>query len=216
MIQFDEKGLVPVVVQDELTGEVRMVAYANEEAIALTQATGKATFYSRSRQAIWEKGKTSGNSIDVSRVLVDCDEDCLLYLSRPHGPSCHTGESSCFFSDSAGERTNALPFVSRLEAVLESRKSSSSERSYTKSLYDRGAGVIGDKLREEADELARALESESDERVAQEAGDVMFHLLVGLRARGVTWATVLEVLESRMGRSGHAEKAGRTAPPSAK
>ena len=212
MIEFDERGLVPVVVQDELTGEVRMVAYANREAIDRTLATKRATFFSRSRGELWEKGKTSGNSIDVSRVLVDCDADCLIYVGKPRGPSCHTGARSCFFTDEEGKPAAAGPFMERLEATLEARKTSTGEASYTKSLYEKGAGAIGDKVREEADELARAIAGESDDRVAQEAGDLVFHLMVALRARGVPWRTVLSVLEGRMGQSGHAEKASRSKP----
>jgi phosphoribosyl-ATP pyrophosphohydrolase/phosphoribosyl-AMP cyclohydrolase len=210
VIHFDEKGIVPVVVQDELSGEVRMVAYANAEAVAKTRETGKATFYSRSRQELWEKGKTSGNAIAVSRILVDCDEDCLIYLATPLGPSCHTGQTSCFFRDVGGEPATAAPLLTRLEAIVEERKSSTTEKSYTKSLYEKGVGVIGDKVREEADELAVALESETDERVVQEAADVIFHLLVGLKARDIGWRRVLAVLASRNARSGLAEKASRT------
>src|SRR5271166_6123913 len=96
-IRFDASGLVPVIVQDELTGEVRMCAFATEEAVLATVETGRATFFSRSRGEIWEKGKTSGNTILVGRVLVDCDADCLIYAAEPQGPSCHTGEPTCFF-----------------------------------------------------------------------------------------------------------------------
>ncbi len=211
-MNFDDRGLVPVVVQDELTGEVRMVAWANEEAVRRTRERGRATFFSRSRDALWEKGETSGNTIEVGRVLVDCDEDTLIYAARPHGPSCHTGAESCFFremGDGGVREAEPVTLLGRLERVLESRKTSSGEASYTRSLYDGGAEKIGAKLREEADELARAVAGESDERVASEAADLLFHALVALRQRDVPLRDVLEVLSSRMGQSGHAEKASR-------
>ena len=208
-MKYDERGLVPVVVQDERTGEVRMVAYANEEALRRTRETGMATFFSRSRGALWEKGESSGNGIEVTRVLVDCDEDCVLYVGRARGPSCHTGAASCFFRDVDGAAAEPATILGRLEGILEARKASTSEASYTKSLYDGGPARIGAKLREEAGELADALAGETDERVASEAADLLFHALVALRSRGVGLEEVLSVLGSRFGMSGHAEKASR-------
>jgi phosphoribosyl-ATP pyrophosphohydrolase/phosphoribosyl-AMP cyclohydrolase len=209
-MKFDERGLVPVVVQDERTGEVRMVAYANEEALRRTRETGMATFFSRSRGALWEKGESSGNGIEVTRVLVDCDEDCVLYVGRPRGPSCHTGASTCFFRDVDGAAAEAATVLLRLEAILDARKSSTTEASYTKSLYDGGPARIGEKLREEASELAEAVANETDERVTAEAADLLFHAMVALRSRGVGVAEVLSVLGARFGTSGHTEKASRT------
>lgn len=208
-MKFDERGLVPVVVQDERTGEVRMVAYANEEALRRTRETGMATFYSRSRGALWEKGESSGNGIEVTRVLVDCDEDCVLYLGRPRGPSCHTGAATCFFRDVDGAPAEPATILARLEAVLEARKTSTTETSYTKSLYEGGAARIGEKLCEEAGELAAAVAGETDARVAAEAADLLFHALVALRSRGIPLAEVISVLGSRFQTSGHAEKASR-------
>lgn len=208
-IRFDAAGLVPVIVQDELTGDIRMMAWANAQALQATRETKRATFFSRSRNELWEKGKTSGNSIEVSQVVVDCDEDCVIYRAKAHGPSCHTGQTSCFFRDEAGEPASASPFMSSLDDVCEARKSASGEKSYTKSLYDRGPGVIGDKIREEAEELAQALECEADERVKAEAADVVFHVLVGLKSRGLGWRDVLEALAERTHQSGHTEKAAR-------
>ncbi len=213
-LRFEAGGLLPVVVQDSLTGEIRMLAYANAAAVRATLETGRATFFSRSRAALWEKGKTSGNALAVSRVLLDCDADALVYLASPAGPSCHTGAASCFFRtlDAEGEILDGAPpqpFLARLEATLEARKTSTAEKSYTKSLFTAGAPKIGAKLREEAGELADALASESDDRVASEAADVLFHLLVGLRHRGVALREVLAKLEAREGTSGHAEKASR-------
>jgi phosphoribosyl-ATP pyrophosphohydrolase/phosphoribosyl-AMP cyclohydrolase len=178
-------------------------------------ATRRATFYSRSRQALWVKGETSGHTLAVTRVVADCDADVLVLLVDPAGPSCHTGRSTCFFQDVEAadelvESTNqAVPFLSELEGVIRNRQESSAEKSYTRSLLDGGAAKISAKLSEEAAELGAALASESDERVASEAGDLLFHLLVGLRSRGVDFRAVLAQLSQRTGQSGHQEKASR-------
>jgi phosphoribosyl-ATP pyrophosphohydrolase/phosphoribosyl-AMP cyclohydrolase len=213
-LKFDAKGLIPAIVQDRLTGEIRMVAFATNEAVRRTIETGFATFWSRSRGELWQKGRMSGNEIRVERVLVDCDSDCIIYSGEPHGNSCHTGASSCFFQaldagtlGQANEQPQTL--FAQLEAVLESRKRATGESSYTRSLYDGGPAKIGGKIREEAGELAQALESESDERVVSEAADVLYHALVGLRARGIAFRSVLAELARRLGTSGHAEKASR-------
>lgn len=230
-IQFDADGLVPVIVQDRLTGEIRMLAYATLEAIRRTQQTGRATFWSRSRRELWEKGLTSGNAVRVTRVLVDCDADCLIYSSEPEGHSCHTGARSCFFRalESApaldsrpeggglpkaepldtAEEPEPQTLLRKLEVELEARKRSTAGKSYTKSLYDGGAPRIGAKIREEAGELADALGTESDPRVVSEAADVIYHLLVGLRWRGIGLPRVVAELARRFGRSGHEEKAAR-------
>lgn len=194
-----------------------MVAFASLEAVRATLATGRATFWSRSRGELWEKGRTSGNSIAVKRVLVDCDSDCLIYAAEPRGPSCHTGAPTCFFqmldASQGGELTQKSEqpqtILATVEAILESRKQSSSEKSYTKSLYNGGGAVIGAKLREEAGELASAVESEADERVVSEAADVLYHLMVALRWRAIGFRDVLAALDARMGTSGHEEKARR-------
>jgi phosphoribosyl-ATP pyrophosphohydrolase/phosphoribosyl-AMP cyclohydrolase len=216
--KFDDRGLMPAVVQDFLTGQVRMCAFVNREAIERTLSTGRATFFSRSRGALWEKGETSGNALHVRELYVDCDADTLLILADPVGPSCHTGKPSCFFRRvdgraSVDEAVPATAFLHRLEAEIESRRASTSEKSYTKSLLDAGPAKIGDKVREEADEFARAIAGESDERVASEAADVVYHLMVGLAQRGVAWRAVIDVLAKRAGTSGHAEKASRNSSP---
>jgi phosphoribosyl-ATP pyrophosphohydrolase/phosphoribosyl-AMP cyclohydrolase len=222
-LKFDSQGLLPVVVQDHLTGEVRMVAFATREAVEKTLETGRATFWSRSRQELWQKGQTSGNEIAVVRVLVDCDADCVLYASDPHGPSCHTGAESCFFQVLDGGKLSQRSdepqtLLATLEAVLESRKQSTGKASYTKSLYDAGPAAISAKIREEASELGHALESESDDRVVSEAADTLYHLVVGLRWRAIPLRRVLAELARRLGTSGHQEKAQRSrkqAPPEA-
>jgi phosphoribosyl-ATP pyrophosphohydrolase/phosphoribosyl-AMP cyclohydrolase len=213
-LTFDEHGRLPVVVQDHLTGEVRMVAFATLEAVRATLQTGRATFWSRSRGELWEKGRTSGNAIQVKRVLVDCDSDCLIYSAEPRGPSCHTGAPSCFFQvldqgELKQRSEQPQTILATIEAILEARKQSTGTKSYTKSLYDGGAPVIGAKLREEAGELAQALASESDERVVNEAADVLYHMMVGLRWRAIPLRDVLAALDARMGTSGHEEKAKR-------
>jgi phosphoribosyl-ATP pyrophosphohydrolase/phosphoribosyl-AMP cyclohydrolase len=193
-----------------------MVAWMNSESLARTLVTGRATFYSRSRQALWEKGETSGHTLQVRAVYADCDGDTLLVLADPAGPSCHTGRPNCFFrrvqQDGAVEdvEVEAQPFVDELSLVIHQRQSETSQKSYTRSLIEGGAAKVGGKLTEEAGELAVALSAESDERVISEAADLLYHLLVGLELRGLAWRSVIEVLAERAGVSGHAEKAGRT------
>lgn len=207
---MDAAGLVTVVAQDRLTGEVRMVAHANAEALEATLASGSAHFFSRSRNALWKKGETSGHVMRVHEVWLDCDADAVLYLVDPHGPTCHTGAPSCFITRidaAAGPR--AAPLFVRLEEALIARKNAAGEKSYTRSLLDAGAEKIGSKLREEAGELAVAVASESNERVASEAADVIYHAMVGLLSRGVAWRDVQAELARRFGVSGHDEKASR-------
>jgi len=209
-----ELELIPVVAQDHVTGEIRMLAWATPEAVRMTLETGHATFFSRSRGELWEKGKTSGNVLDVVSVVVDCDADALVYLVSPRGPTCHTGAASCFFRrlSPAGELEEAVTpstLLARLDAVLRARKEATAEKSYTKSLYDGGPAKIGEKLREEADELARAVASEDEGRVVSEAADVLFHVMVALRSRNVGIQDVLHELERRSGTGGHDEKRRR-------
>ena len=215
MLKFDERGLIPAIAQDHLTGQVRMLAYMNQAALERTLASGKATFFSRSRGALWTKGETSGNVLSVVSVTADCDADTLLLSVLPVGPSCHTGRPACFFRRVGAEGSledqaaEAAPFLMELGQLLESRKASTAEKSYTKSLLDGGPDKIGSKLREEAGELADAIKNESDERVLSEASDLLYHTLVGLTQRGLTLRQVIEVLAKRTQQSGHAEKASR-------
>lgn len=216
-VNWDERGLVVAVAQDRLSGRVQMVAWMNAEALAVTLATKKATFFSRSRGRLWTKGETSGHTLDVHAVHLDCDGDALLVLVEPNGPSCHTGEDTCFFARVEGDQglayaDVATPVFDELTREIESRKASDGEKSYTKSLLDKGPTRIGEKLREEADELARAIAGESDERVAAEAADLLYHLMVGLAARGLDLEDVARTLAKRRGTSGHAEKAARPKP----
>jgi len=194
-----------------------MLAFASSEAITRTLQTGRATFWSRSRGELWEKGQTSGNQIRVADVFVDCDADSAIYSGEPSGNSCHTGAQSCFFQalDVSGEKLitasdRPQTVLASLESVLEARKSSNETSSYTKSLYASGARGIGAKIAEEAQEVAGALETESDERVVSEAADLIYHLLVGLRWRSIPVRRVFAELARRLGVSGHVEKAARS------
>jgi phosphoribosyl-ATP pyrophosphohydrolase/phosphoribosyl-AMP cyclohydrolase len=214
-LNYSSHGLIPVIAQDAETGEIRMMAYADQIAIEKTLETGLAHFFSRSRGELWLKGETSGNTLAVRSVWVDCDGDTLIYMVEPAGPSCHTGAETCFYrrldddgnlDDGAG---NSAPTLMRLERTLQARKASDAGKSYTKSLMDKGAPKIDEKLREEAAELGQALMGESDERVTSEAGDLIYHLLVGLVLREVSLRDLLSELSKRFGQSGHEEKAAR-------
>lgn len=215
-LKYDDKGLVAVIAQDAETGEVRMVAWADRTAIEKTLETGQAHFYSRSRGELWLKGETSGNTLGVRSVWVDCDGDTLIYLVDPAGPSCHTGAETCFFRrlDVDGRLVEAgddspAPTLLRLERTLRRRKAADAGTSYTKSLLEAGPTKIDAKLREEAAELGQALINETDERVASEAGDVIYHLLVGLVSREVSLRELFAELSRRFGQSGHDEKRSR-------
>jgi phosphoribosyl-ATP pyrophosphohydrolase/phosphoribosyl-AMP cyclohydrolase len=213
-LKFDARGLVPAIVQDHLTGQIRMVAFATEAAVRMTLETGRATFWSRSRGELWQKGRISGHEVPVERVLADCSGSTIIYSSDPHSPSCNSGAPSCFFQAVDGERLTQASeqpqtVFAALESILESRKKSTGGASYTKGLYDSGATGIGAKIREEAGELARALESESEERVVAEAADTLYHVLVGLRSRSITLRRVLAELARRVGRSGQPDRESR-------
>jgi phosphoribosyl-AMP cyclohydrolase / phosphoribosyl-ATP pyrophosphohydrolase len=209
-VRFDDHPLVPCVLQDWHTGEVLTLAYMNEEALRRTRETGEVHFYSRSRREIWHKGENSGNVQRVRQIRYDCDGDALVALVEPAGPACHTGERSCFYRDlegtadptpdappAAGEPMpapyEALPTLQR---TLLDREAHRPAGSYTVDLLD-DPPRIGDKLREEAEEAARAAASESEERVAEEAADLLYHLHVLLLARGVPTSAVLELLNGR-------------------
>jgi phosphoribosyl-ATP pyrophosphohydrolase/phosphoribosyl-AMP cyclohydrolase len=215
-LAFDAGALVTVVAQDRLTGELRMVAHANLEAIEKTLESGLAHFYSRSRAALWRKGESSGNELVVHEIWVDCDADAVLYLVEPAGPSCHTGEVTCFFRplEPAFQRASARaryaqPELARLWSELEARRDADVDASYTKRLLAKGRAAIGAKITEESAELVAAIERESDQRVVSEAADVLYHVLVGLLARGVSLRDVEAELARRAGVSGLVEKASR-------
>ena len=192
-MRFDENGLVCVVAQDWTSGDVLMVAWANAEALARTRDTGFAHFWSRSRKAPWMKGETSGNRLRVREARVDCDRDTLLLLVEPEGPACHEGTRTCF-----GDAPGPLPAVlAELDRVFAQRAASPREGSYTASLLAGGRDRILKKVGEEATEVVLAAKGESDERLAEEAADLLFHLQLALHERGVPVARALEVLKAR-------------------
>ncbi len=197
-IRYDEKGLVPVVAQDASTGEVLMLAYASREAVEKTIETGEAHYYSRSREEIWRKGETSGNTQKVVEVRLDCDGDALLYRVEPAGPACHTGERSCFFTSLVGsdeEIPDLGKTLTRLAETIAGRRRAMPEGSYTAKLLDRGTGYTAQKLGEEAVEVVvAALEGT---RLAEETADLLYHLLVLLEGRGVGVEEVARVLDER-------------------
>jgi phosphoribosyl-AMP cyclohydrolase / phosphoribosyl-ATP pyrophosphohydrolase len=186
--------LLPCIVQDARTGEVLTLAYMDEEAERRTRETGEVWFWSRSRRELWHKGETSGNVMRLHALRYDCDEDALLALVEPAGPACHTGERTCFFSGDM----QALPYeaLPGLERTLQARVDDPSEGSYTARLLA-DPPFIGEKVQEEAEEVARAAREESDERVANEAADVLYHLAVLLKSRGLGLADAEEVLLGR-------------------
>jgi phosphoribosyl-ATP pyrophosphohydrolase/phosphoribosyl-AMP cyclohydrolase len=194
-IAYDERGLVPVVVQDWRSGEVLTLAYANAEAVERTRETGELHLWSRSRGELWHKGATSGNTQAVRALRLDCDSDALLALVEPAGPACHTGARTCFH---AGHLEPAAPHevLPALERTLRDRQAQRPAGSYTVALLD-DPELIGLKVQEEAEEVARAAREETDERVDSEAADVLYHLLVLLRSRDRALADAQEVLRAR-------------------
>jgi phosphoribosyl-ATP pyrophosphohydrolase/phosphoribosyl-AMP cyclohydrolase len=190
-IAYDDRGLVPCVVQDWRTGEVLTLAYMNAEAMARTRETGELHLWSRSRQELWHKGATSGNTQAVRALRIDCDADAVLALVEPAGPACHTGERTCFYrGDMEPAPHEALPV---LERTIEARRGAAS---YTGKLLS-GEIDVGAKVEEEAEEVVRAAREESDERVASEAADVLYHLTVLIHRRELSLADAAEVLNGR-------------------
>jgi len=196
-IAFDERGLAPCVIQDAGTGEVLTLAWVNAEALERTIATGEMHLWSRSRDELWHKGATSGNVQRVRELRYDCDADAVLALVEPAGPACHTGERTCFFraADGAPQPVahEALP---ALERTIDARRAERPDGSYTARLLDDPA-LVGAKVREEAEEVARAVAGESVERVAEEAADLLYHLEVALASRGLGIEAPATVLNAR-------------------
>lgn len=187
-------GLAPVIVQDEATLQVLMLAYMDEAALAETIASGEATFFSRSRGARWRKGETSGNRLEVAALTPDCDNDALLLSVRPRGPACHRNTISCFGEEDAP----GLGRLARLETTIAARAQAKDEaQSYTARLLAKGVKRIAQKIGEEGVETALAGAAGTDSEVCEEAADLLYHLLVLLRARGLSLAAVLDVLARR-------------------
>jgi phosphoribosyl-ATP pyrophosphohydrolase/phosphoribosyl-AMP cyclohydrolase len=194
-ITFDERGLIPCIVQDWRSGEVLTLAYMNAEALRRTRETGEIHFFSRSRQELWHKGATSGHTQAVRAIRYDCDADAVLALVEPAGPACHTGQRTCF------HRGGLVPpapheVLPALERTIAARARDRPEGSYTAALLA-DPGRIGEKVQEEAEEVARAARDEPDERVAEEAADVLYHLAVLLQGRGLSFADAERVLDGR-------------------
>jgi phosphoribosyl-AMP cyclohydrolase / phosphoribosyl-ATP pyrophosphohydrolase len=206
-VRWPESGLLPVVMQDAVTGEVLQLAYANAEALALTQQTGRAHFYSRSRREIWDRGKTSGLRFAVREIRLDCDGDALLYVVEASGPACHTGERSCFFTalaDGTVERAPAAPALASRAGVLlevwqtiQERKRTMPEGSYVRYLLSEGIDKIGKKIGEEAAEVIIAGKNGVADRTSSEVADLWFHSLVLLAACDVAPDEVFAQLEGR-------------------
>ena len=196
-IAYDSQGLVPVIVQDWRSGEVLTLAYANAEAVRRTRESGELHLFSRSRREQWHKGATSGNTQAVRALRLDCDGDALLALVEPAGPACHTGERTCFHQ---GETRPPAPHeaLPALERTLVQRAAERPPGSYTVTLLE-DPQLAGEKVREEAEEVTRAVREESDERVDNEAADVLYHLAVLLRHRKRSLADAQDVLNGRRG-----------------
>jgi phosphoribosyl-ATP pyrophosphohydrolase/phosphoribosyl-AMP cyclohydrolase len=211
-LKFDAQGLVPAVVQDYLTGQIRMFAFASNTAVRKTLETGLATFWSRSRGELWQRGRVGGQETAVVRVFADCDADCIIYSSDPHSPSCHSGAPSCFFHALEGDRlVQASEQPQTLLAFLESSLVSGGKSAATSesSSPPEGQGNgLGSRVLDDARDLARALDEEGDERVVYHAADMLYRLVVSLRARSISVRQVLGELARRLGH-GDARAASR-------
>ncbi|MFT3762915.1 MAG: bifunctional phosphoribosyl-AMP cyclohydrolase/phosphoribosyl-ATP diphosphatase HisIE [Pseudoxanthomonas sp.] len=186
-------GLLPAIVQDADTLRVLMLGYMNAEALAATRESGRVTFYSRSKQRLWTKGESSGHFLDLVEIKVDCDSDTLLVLARPHGPTCHLGRASCF-PEAPGD------FLAALDALVASREQERPAGSYTTRLFESGVRRIAQKVGEEGVETALAGVAQEDAALLGESADLLYHLIVLLRARGLSLADAVAVLRERHGR----------------
>lgn len=211
-VKFNETGLVPAIAQDIHTGEVLMMAWMNAEALEKTLSTGKAHYYSRSRNSLWLKGETSGNFQEVKSVRYDCDGDTLLLLVEPKGPACHTGERTCFYR-TLGEEAMAKPsgprVLAELARILEERKKADPSSSYVASLYAKGLPRILAKIEEESGELVDAAAVKDNGQVLYEFCDLLFHSMVLLSQKGIAMDEVFDELARRFGISGIEEKNSR-------
>jgi phosphoribosyl-ATP pyrophosphohydrolase/phosphoribosyl-AMP cyclohydrolase len=186
-------GLLPAAVQDRRTGALLMLGYMNREALAATLGSGLATFFSRSRQRLWEKGETSGNRLRVLSVHEDCDGDALLVLADPEGPTCHLGTQSCF----GGEGPTGPGWLAELSRIVAARAASGDESSYTRSLLAEGPARVAQKVGEEGVELALAAVTRDSAGCAEEAADLIYHVAVLMEAKGFGWDEVIATLRSR-------------------
>ena len=196
-LDFDKSGgLLPAVVQHSVTGAVLMVGYMNEPALRATLQRRRVVFYSRSKQRLWEKGETSGHFLELNEVRTDCDRDALLVTAQPLGPVCHTGTATCFGNEKL-TTSQRLAFLGSLEGVIERRMTERPDGSYTARLFAQGAKRIAQKVGEEGLEVALAAVAETDDKVISESADLLYHLLVLLKSRGLPLEQVVAELESR-------------------
>jgi phosphoribosyl-ATP pyrophosphohydrolase/phosphoribosyl-AMP cyclohydrolase len=196
-------GLIPAVVQDASTGAVLMLGYMNQEALAATEASGRVTFWSRSKGRLWTKGETSGHFLEVCSIAADCDRDTLLILALPEGPACHLGTASCWGADAPRSLAHRLEFLVRLEQIIAQRIADPAPGSYTAKLVEQGLPRIAQKVGEEGVELALAAVTQDDQAVIGEAADLVYHTALLLKAKGLSLAQVAAELESR-----HTERGG--------
>ena len=191
-LKFDEKGLIPAIIQDVNTRVVLMLGYMNKESLEQTLETGKVCFYSRSRQKLWTKGEESGNFLMMEEIKYDCDKDALLVKAEPVGPTCHTGEDTCW-----NEKNTEQDFLFTLQHYLEKRKNDSPEVSYTAKLISRGINKVAQKVGEEAVELVIESKDDNEELFLNEAADLMYHYIVLLIAKGYGLDDVVNILRER-------------------
>jgi len=189
----NNEGLLPAIVQDEQTRNVLMLGYMNEEALEKTQSSGKVTFFSRSKQRLWTKGEESGNFLLFKSYKVDCDQDTLLVMATPLGPTCHQGTDTCW----GEENSNGLAYIKELEAVIEERKNNPSKDSYVSSLFEKGINKIAQKVGEESVETVIEAIANNEPLFMEEAADLFFHYLILLKSKGKSLEDVLGVLEER-------------------
>jgi len=191
-----QDGLMPAIVQHAQTGTVLMQGYMNREALQVTLASGRVTFFSRSRQCLWTKGETSGNFLNLTAIAADCDHDSLLLAARPDGPTCHTGAESCF-GESAVLARSGFDFLARLEDVIAQRVAERPEGSYTARLWNEGRTRLAQKVGEEGIEVALAAVTQTDDKLLGESADLLFHLALLLKNRGLSLHAVVAELQRR-------------------
>jgi phosphoribosyl-AMP cyclohydrolase / phosphoribosyl-ATP pyrophosphohydrolase len=190
-------GLLPAIAQDAVSGAVLMLGYMNRQALGVTQASGRVTFWSRSKQRLWTKGETSGNYLDVCSIAVDCDADTLLILARPAGPACHLGTLTCFGEGAPRAAAESLAFLASLQETIAARIADPPSDSYTAKLMAQGPQRVAQKVGEEGVELALAAVAQGNTEVIREAADLLYHVLVLLQSKGLSLAEVVRELEDR-------------------
>ncbi len=187
-----ENGLIPVIIQDNLTNVVLMLGYMNAEAFEKTKKENRVTFFSRSKNRLWTKGEESKNYLDVNSILIDCDQDTILIKATPHGPTCHTGDDTCF-----KEKNNSENFLFELETIIRERKNNPSDTSYTSSLFKKGINKIAQKVGEEAVEVVIEAKDDNRSLFLNEASDLLYHYLILLQAKDASLNDIITVLKER-------------------